>query len=299
MTKTPGHDAAEAFVALRRFLVENGGAALLEDLTRLNDELVETRLELADKNTEPEHLNRETNHFLAMAAHDLRSPLGSIIMCSEVLLDAVADSLSGRHVEMLTEIGRAGERMLRVVEDFLNVSSIESGELRLRPREVNLTSLVQSNVAAHRALGRKKGTDIRVHCADGLPLIGVDPDKIEQVLDNLISNAVKYSPPGAAVDVYVGKKDGWAVIAVVDNGQGIPADEQDRLFEAFGKTSVRGTAGERSTGMGLLIVKRIVEGHGGRVYVESEFGRGSTLTVELPLDGEQVPGSRHRARTLR
>jgi hypothetical protein len=112
----------------------------------------------------------------------------------------------------------------------------------------------------------------------------VDGLKIEQVLNNLVSNAIKYSYPDSTVQVRLEKSEGHALISVADRGQGIPADELDKLFQWFGRTRVKGTAGEKSTGLGLAIAQRIVVGHGGKIWVKSEVGRGSTFYVSLPLD---------------
>jgi signal transduction histidine kinase len=118
----------------------------------------------------------------------------------------------------------------------------------------------------------------------------LDRAKMEQVLNNLISNAIKYSPSDTTVDVRLYREHGKAVLSVRDRGQGIPEDELDALFEPFATTSVQGTAGERSTGLGLVIAKRIVEGHGGEIEVESEVGEGSNFVVTLPVDGGREGG---------
>ena len=155
-------------------------------------------------------------------------------------------------------------------------------DLDLAP--VNLGEAVESNVRRHRVLAAKKGIEIsleREREAE-LPRLRLDASKIEQVLDNVIGNAVKFSPPGSPVEVHLGRENGHVVISVADHGPGIPADLLGKLFEPFTRGGVREAKG---AGLGLAIVKRIVAGHGGDIRVESEIGRGSTFRVCLPLGG--------------
>lgn len=274
-----GADRAHTFSALRPNLDED----LLQELTLLNNELVTTQRELAGKNAKLDLLNKEKNHFLGMAAHDLRSPLSEIIMLSYMLVDSTADEMGTANKEMVEQIRDSGEFMLGLINDFLDVASIESGALRLQKSEVDLPALVAKTVMTNRVPAGEKEIRIGLLCDEDIPATVLDPDKIEQVLNNLISNAIKYSPPGAKVDVHLRRRDYQVLITVSDTGQGIPAEQQHQLFKPFGLTSVRSTGGERSVGLGLHIVKQIVEGHGGTVLVESKSGEGSTFTVVLPI----------------
>jgi signal transduction histidine kinase len=176
--------------------------------------------------------------------------------------------------------------MAALVNDLLDVAKIESGKLQLDVEPSDLSRLVERNVMLNRPLARKKDITLRVS-AEEVPTMTLDPAKIAQVLNNLISNAVKYSPSNTTVDVGLRREDGHAILSVEDQGQGIPEDEQDALFQPFATTSVRATAGEKSTGLGLVITKRIIEGHGGEIEVMSEAGEGSTFIVTLPIDRER------------
>ena len=175
--------------------------------------------------------------------------------------------------------------------DLLDVAKIESGKLDLHPVSTDIADLVQDNVHLNRVLASNKDIEIQTAIDGPPPTMQLDPDKIEQVLNNLISNAIKYSHPNSTITVQLTREDAHALLSVRDEGQGIPAEDIDKLFQPFQRTSVQSTAGEKSTGLGLVIVKRIVEGHGGTIWVESAVGEGSTFFVSLPLNSEGDPGN--------
>lgn len=253
-----------------------------DELSRLNNDLSTTQRELAKSNVELGVLNRQKNEFLGIAAHDLRNPLEVILTYSQFLLDEAADSLQPEHLEFVRTIRSSSEFMLRLVEDLLDVTRIESGTLELDLAAVDLGELVERNVALNRVLAEKKGTRIELRCDTEVAPLALDEAKIEQVLNNLIGNAVKYSPPGSTVEVRVADGPEAAEISVRDEGEGLTAEEIERLFHPFQRGRARSTAGEKSTGLGLAIVKRIVEGHRGEVHVESADGGGAVFRVLLP-----------------
>ncbi len=260
-----------------------------DELSRLNNELSNLQRELAKKNVVLERLNEQKNHFLGMAAHDLRTPLTAIMSYSEFLLDEASDVLDEEHVEFLSIIQSSSRFMGQLVDELLDISTIESGRLELDRQPTDLVDLLAHNVALNRVLAGKKHIDLSFRRDGDFPVMMLDAGKIEQVLNNLISNAIKYSHSHTAVEVSLTRRGDDALIAVKDQGQGIPADELDGLFEIFGKTSVRGTDGEKSTGLGLAIAHRIVVEHGGEIWVDSEVGAGcgesggTTFTVSLPV----------------
>jgi signal transduction histidine kinase len=178
--------------------------------------------------------------------------------------------------------------MLQMVNDLLDVAEIESGQLRLDLRPEDMAALVERNVALNQVLAARKGIELILTQDEGIPTTLADGSKIEQVLNNLIGNAVKFSYPGSTVQVHMACENGRMVISVRDEGPGIPASERDRLFQPFAKTSVKSTGGEKGTGLGLAIVKRIVLEHGGDIWVESEVGRGTTFYVSLPFHPEEA-----------
>jgi len=257
--------------------------AQYDELTQVNNELANLHRELARTNAELAKLNEQKNRFVGMAAHDLRSPLGVILTYSEFLEIEAGPVLSEEQREFVSTIKTTSEFMLRLVSDLLDVSSIESGQLTLDLRPVDLAELVRRHVALNRVLATPKAIAVECEPPSALPTVLADAGKLEQVLNNLIGNAVKFSHRDTRVIARVTSADGFATVAVQDQGQGIPAAELPRLFKVFGKSSVRSTAGEPSTGLGLAICRRIIESHGGRIGVESTVGRGSTFFFTLPL----------------
>jgi signal transduction histidine kinase len=258
----------------------------IEELTRINNELVNLQRDLAKKNAELVSLNEQKNRFLGMAAHDLRGPLGVILSYSSFLEEDAGHLLDDEQKEFVTTIKTTSRFMLQLVEELLDVTVIESGHLVLNPEPVDLCALTRRMVQMNRVFADHKNIAIEgtILDADASPTVMVeaDPGKIGQVLTNLLTNAVKYSPSGTTVSVAIQVDDTRATVSVSDEGPGIPADELPKLFRTFGQTSNRPTAGESSTGLGLAIVKRIVEGHGGHVHVESTPGVGSTFSFSLP-----------------
>ncbi|MEW6338724.1 MAG: sensor histidine kinase [Acidobacteriota bacterium] len=261
-----------------------GDAVLFDELSRLNNELATMQRSLAKSNAELARLNEEKDRFLGMAAHDLRSPMSVILTYSGFLEREAGDALTGEHREFLAVIRSHAEFMLRLVNELLDITAIASGRLRLDLGPVNVGALLERTVGLARPIAHEKGIALALEVDDRLPPCRADAAKVVQVLDNLISNAVKYSPPGAPVEAAARRHEEDVVVSIRDRGPGIPAEERDRLFKPFSRTSVRPTGGEKSTGLGLAICQRIVAGHGGRIWVESEVGRGSTFAFALPVD---------------
>jgi signal transduction histidine kinase len=247
-----------------------------EEMRALRKRIVE--LEVA--NQELVELNALKNQFLGMAAHDLRGPIGSIRGIAELVRDiAIPDPQKN---DLLGEIVRASGNMLDLLNDLLDISSIESGQLRLNVEPVDLAALIEERLRLLRMVADYKRIPIVTRLQPVGP-VPCDRARIAQVIDNLVSNAIKYSKPGASIEIELSQLGVAAILAVNDHGQGIPESELHRLFGAFSRLSTRPTGGERSTGLGLAIVKRIVEEHDGVVGVESRVGKGSSFRVILPL----------------
>lgn len=264
---------------------------LFTELSKLNNELASAQRELAKKTVELEKLNEVKNDMLGMASHDLRNPLSAIMSLSELMLDEKDkdyQNLSEEQKEFLKHIHRSSQLMLSIVEDMLDISRIESGKINLDLDLIDLSKLVNHSVILNRRLAEKKEISLEFKEPAECVEITADPQKLEQVLNNLITNAVKYSYSSTHITVQIRREEDSAVIlSVEDEGQGIPEDEQEKLFKPFSKLSVKATAGEMSTGLGLAITRRIVEAHGGEIWAESEVGKGSTFYVRLPVDAEE------------
>lgn len=256
-----------------------------DEMTRLNNELSNLQRDLAKKNVQLAKLNEQKNELLGVAAHDLRNPLGVIMGYAKFLLhDAENKNFSETDLEFMRQIEQSSQFMLRLLEDLLDISHIESGKLNIDLKATDLLQLISDNVRLNRVIAQRKNIDIGLEMPDSLPTMQVDTNKIEQVLNNLLSNAIKYSHANTNIRVVVEKDAQWVSVAVHDQGQGIPEDEQARLFEAFARTSVRGTAGEKSTGLGLSITRKLIHGHGGEIWVKSTPGEGSSFCFRLPID---------------
>ena len=259
-----------------------------DKLTELNNQLATLQRQLAKKNVALERLNQQKNYFLGMAAHDLRGPLSAIMAYSDFILSEAQDVLSDEHLQFLSIIHSSSNFMANLVSDLLDVSAIESGQLALYYEVINLTNLISELIEINTILANRKGIEIAFSCPEDALWMEVDPTKIRQVIDNLVGNAIKYSPEGETIQVNLSATDLEVTIAVKDHGPGIPSDEIEKLFQIFGRTSVRSPSGEKSTGLGLAITQRIVDGHGGKIWVESKVGEGSTFTVLLPMEREEI-----------
>jgi two-component system, OmpR family, sensor kinase len=261
----------------------DGDTELYNELARLNNELVTAQREVIKRNIELERLNEVKNQFIGVAAHDLRNPLQVIEGYSQMLLDKHFGELTPEQHKFISVIRKNSDFMLNLITDLLYISKIEAGKLQLELKETDLVTLLERNVELNRLMAGQKQINILFTRREDLPTLVVDAPKIEQVLNNLISNGIKFSHPGTTVEVLASKREKEVVVSVRDEGQGIPADEIDKLFIPFENLSVKSTGGEQSTGLGLAIVKRIVEGHGGRIWVESERGVGSNFSFSLPF----------------
>ncbi len=257
---------------------------IYNDITALNNELVNLQRELARKNAELVHLNDLKNKFLGMAAHDLRNPIGIISSYSDFLIDETKTILSAEHKEFLDIINSSSQFMLALIDDLLDITRIESGKIDLNQEHIPIEKLMAKIIGLNRVLSHKKNIEIDLIDKNPGTIVFVDAPKMEQVFNNLISNAIKFSLPWATVKVEISNIDNSVVIAVRDQGQGIPETELDKLFKPFQKTSVKSTGGEKSTGLGLSIAKRIVEAHKGSITVESTAGKGTSISVKLPLN---------------
>jgi len=228
-------------------------------------------------------LNDEKTKFLGIAAHDLRSPIGIIKSYADILLAGLGGNLNNKQTEFVKTIAGNCTRMLNLINDLLDISAIESGKLILNktPLELEIFFNKYAENAVH--LAAVKSIHFETAIAPGLPPIEIDPNRITQVLDNLISNAIKFSMPGTTISLMVQRKKNVLEIRVIDQGPGIPQTEIAKLFKPFSRTSIQPTGGEKSTGLGLAIVRRIVEAHNGKIRVESEPGRGSEFIVTIPI----------------
>lgn len=224
------------------------------------------------------------NRFLGIAAHDLRNPIAAVSGYTKILAERISEGNLDRQLELCERIGKVTRKMLTLVEDLLDVSAIESGKLQLSIKTVGIREVVLDAVSDNEIVAQAKSITLKAEIPDSTPTVNVDVERITQVLDNLISNAVKFSKSDTIIRIRIESVLGGVQVSVLDQGQGIPAGEIGLLFKEFSRTSTTPTGGEKSTGLGLALVRRIIEMHGGRVWAESEYGKGSTFTFFLPTD---------------
>jgi signal transduction histidine kinase len=236
---------------------------------------------LSTANEKLAEANAAKNKFLGMAAHDLRNPLSIIRGFAEFLRDGSTGPLTADQLDLVTTIHASCDSMLKMVNELLDVSAIEAGQLKIDLRPHDLSALIEKSVHLTGIEAAKKGTRI-VFESPGVIAAELDGDKMKQVIDNLLSNAVKYSPPGSVVTVELGERDGHVSFAVKDQGPGIPEQERSKLFKDFGRLSNLPTGGESSTGLGLAICRKIVEAHRGTITAENLPQRGCEFRVTLP-----------------
>lgn len=235
--------------------------------------------ELANANERLVHLNNEKNEFLGIAAHDLKNPL-TIILGSADLAGELKDQ--SQINKLLSNISGAATRMRDLITNLLDVNAIEQGKFTSKTEPCNVRALVEQSVENNQPIAAKKMIKIRVGVSDGL-WAKADPAAALQILDNLISNALKFSPPSTTVHVHTLPETNYILASVRDEGPGISEADQKKLFQKFIRLSARPTGGESSTGLGLAIVKRLAEAMSGTIQCHSTPGVGSTFTLRLPV----------------
>ena len=260
----------------------------LDELQKNFEEQAEMQRILSEKVIAMEKLNQHKNQLVGTAAHDLRTPLAVIAAYSDFLREDAAQVLSAEQAEFIEKIKSSGQFMLSLVDDLLDLAKIEAGKLNLKLEPIDLPTAIAKNAALNQTLAVQKGIQLQVDCPDEMPPMLVDGHKLEQVLNNLIGNAIKFSPADTTIKINAGFQAPQVLIQVEDEGPGIPSGQMDTLFEPFAQSDRGAASGEKSAGLGLAIVQKIVEGHGGRVWVESEVGKGSKFCVEFPY---QPPGA--------
>src|SRR5829696_738365 len=244
--------------------------------------------------TQQRRAERLKEEFFALVSHELRTPLTSIAGYLELVLDPDESELDESQRHFLGVVERNAKRLQRLVGDLLFVAQFEAGKLSLDTSPTSIDDVAAESVESARPKADELGIELRLN-AEPAPSVHGDPGRLGQTLDNLISNALKFTPAGGRVDVRVLDRRDRVVIEVADTGLGISKPDQKRLFERFYRTDAAQEAAIPGVGLGLSISKAIVEGHGGTIDVASEEGRGTTFTIELPLAGADIALPRRRA----
>ncbi|MEX0717176.1 MAG: ATP-binding protein [Planctomycetaceae bacterium] len=283
-------ELSHAFNRMLRHLV-----TVQDELREVNTDLDGKVDELAQVNLRLYEMNKLKDEFLATMSHELRTPLNSILGFSDVL--AQADNLTDKQVRFVENILNSGKSLMVLINDLLDLAKIESGKMEVQPAELSLRDLVERQVATLLPLAQKKNIDLSHEVDPDLPLLWQDGTKLRQILDNLLSNAIKFTPEGGRVRVQATRIDDATLELVVeDSGIGIPLEDQEAIFEKFRQgraiPGLRDTMTREygGTGLGLSIVKELAKLLDGEVLLESEFGKGSTFIIRVPLQHDRDSG---------
>jgi signal transduction histidine kinase len=268
----PGDFPVETIELLRTFATQSALAIQNARLFR----------EIEDKSRQLEAASRHKSEFLANMSHELRTPLNAVIGFSEVLLERMFGDLNAKQDEYLKDIYASGQHLLSLINDILDLSKIEAGRMELAPAPFHLPTALENAVTLVKERAVRHGITLKVELDPRLGELVGDERKVKQVLLNLLSNAVKFTPEGGRISLKAGRTDGTVEIAVTDTGIGIAPEDQAAIFEEFRQVGSDERRRE-GTGLGLTLTKKFVELHGGRIWVESELGRGATFTFTLPL----------------
>jgi signal transduction histidine kinase len=215
-------------------------------------------------------------------SHELRTPLNAIIGFSEVLAEQMFGSVNDKQLEYLADILESGRHLLSLITDILDLSKIEAGRMDLEPSQFDLPAAIDNTLVLMRERAQRRGIELRRTVDPQLGSIRADERKVKQVLLNLLSNALKFTPESGRIEVRAAIADGAAAISVTDNGVGIAPADQQAVFEEFRQVGAAQKKAE-GTGLGLAISRKLIELHGGRMWVDSELGHGATFTFTLPL----------------
>jgi signal transduction histidine kinase len=238
--------------------------------------------EIEDKSRQIEAANRHKSEFLANMSHELRTPLNAIIGFSEVLQERLFGELNDKQAEYTSDILTSGQHLLSLINEILDLSKVEAGRMELEQSSFDLPLAIDNARTFVRERAVKHGIRLDVDVDDRLGEYVGDERKIKQILLNLLSNAVKFTSEGGRISISANKTDNGAEISVSDTGIGIPSAEQPTIFEEFRQVGGDYAHKKEGTGLGLTLAKKFVELHGGRIWVESEVGKGSTFTFTLP-----------------
>jgi signal transduction histidine kinase/HAMP domain-containing protein len=239
--------------------------------------------EIQEKSLQLETANKHKSEFLANMSHELRTPLNAIIGFSEVLLERLFGDLNEKQDDYLKDIHSSGKHLLSLINDILDLSKIEAGRMELETSTFELASALSNAMTLVRERAQRHGILLGQQVDAKLGEIVADERKFKQILVNLLSNAVKFTPDGGRVDVTARREDSNAVIAVHDTGIGIAAEDQAAVFEEFRQVGRDYTKKQEGTGLGLALTRKFIELHGGRIWLESEPGKGSTFTFSIPI----------------
>lgn len=251
--------------------------------TTLQQRVKAATAELRTKNRQLQRLDEVKDEFMSIASHQLRTPLTSIKGYVDMMLEGDFGDVKPKQQEVLEDIFASSERMVQLINDFLNVSRIQTGKFVLERRPTDLVELIETEIQLLSASLEQRKLKIDWKCDDNLPLVNIDADKVRQVIVNMIDNAIYYSKTDSTIEVELYKTADNMVFTVLDTGIGVPAEEQAELFSKFFRASNARQRRPDGTGIGLYLAKKIIDTHGGEIIFKSTEGKGSLFGFKLPL----------------
>jgi signal transduction histidine kinase len=245
--------------------------------------------ELEVRNRQIEEANRHKSEFLAHMSHELRTPLHTVIGFSELLAEETKGPLNDQQRRFVSHIHKDSQHLLSLINDILDLSKIEAGKVQLRKEALDVGAVLEDVLSSIRRPELQKSVEIGTNVS-GTLTVDADRVRLKQILYNLLSNAVKFTPPGGHIQIDAAAVAGAAQISVHDTGIGIAPEDRDAVFETFHQAGTAAAGLREGTGLGLPITKRLVEQHGGRIWLESEIGAGSRFTFTIPLKRDRDQG---------
>mgnify|MGYP001057391486 CR=1 FL=1 len=267
--------------ALRQQRLSRENKRLVDDLQRSNKLLFEA-------NSQLRAATEAKSAFLAHMSHELRTPLNAIIGFSDLLIYGVAGEINNQQRQCLEDILSSGKHLLSLINDILDLSKVEAGKIDIRPESLRLADVVDDAVTTVKPMIDESKHKLVISVAEDLPPVYGDRNRLKQILLNLLSNAIKFTPDGGKLSLETSREGNFCKVSMVDNGIGIRKEDQTSIFEPFTQLDTQPGERKQGTGLGLALTKQLVELLGGKIWVESEYGKGSQFSFTIPFAEKEV-----------
>jgi signal transduction histidine kinase len=262
--------------ALRQQRLSRENKRLVDDLQRSNKLLFEA-------NSQLRAATEAKSAFLAHMSHELRTPLNAIIGFSDLLIGGIGGEINNKQRQCLEDILSSGKHLLSLINDILDLSKVEAGKIDIKPESLRLADVVDDAVTTVKPMLDDSRHEMAISIAEDLPPVYGDRNRLKQILLNLLSNAIKFTPDGGKLHLEANRKGNFCQVSMVDNGIGIRNEDQTSIFEPFTQLDTQPGERKQGTGLGLALTKQLVELLGGKIWVESEYGKGSRFSFTIPL----------------